>query len=189
MNTAVDVGLRRAVQRRGLIPHPPAVGGIASWTRTTAVGPITRCVRDAAIYLDVTAGYDGSDPDSNVHVVKSSSSLRSSDPRSGGRVGGGSGGFESAVVDALSAGRHGGRSLRVTFMRQLLVGLEGTCYQSVKIVRVAVQSEWRCSQSGGAVRGVVQSECIVQSKWRAVQSKWSRMLKKQNVARLRCSLS
>ena len=165
MNTAVDVGLRRAVQRRGLIPHPPAVGGIASWTRTTAVGPITRCVRDAAIYLDVTAGYDGSDPDSNVHVVKSSSSLRSSDPRSGGRVGGGSGGFESAVVDALSAGRHGGRSLRVTFMRQLLVGLEGT-FNVIKVFKskLYLQAEWwcsqsvLCSQSGGAVRVAVQSE-------------------------------
>ena len=47
----------RCVQpTRGLIPFAPRKGGVQSWLRTSVVGPITRCTRDAAIYLDVTVG-------------------------------------------------------------------------------------------------------------------------------------
>merc|ERR1719277_1946217 len=49
---------------RGLIPLATPPGGLEPWLRTAVVGPTTRCVRDAAIYLDVTAGYDSRDPDS-----------------------------------------------------------------------------------------------------------------------------
>jgi Asp-tRNA(Asn)/Glu-tRNA(Gln) amidotransferase A subunit family amidase len=42
---------------RGLIPIQTAEGGVQSWLRTTVMGPITRCTRDAAIYLDFTAGW------------------------------------------------------------------------------------------------------------------------------------
>eukprot|EP00037_Helgoeca_nana_P015825 m.148322 g.148322 ORF g.148322 m.148322 type:complete len:516 (-) comp23196_c0_seq2:111-1658(-) len=51
---------------RGLIPIQTAEGGVQSWLRTTVMGPITRCTRDAAIYLDFTAGYHADDPDSVV---------------------------------------------------------------------------------------------------------------------------
>mmetsp|Transcript_86758 Transcript_86758/g.246040 ORF Transcript_86758/g.246040 Transcript_86758/m.246040 type:complete len:517 (-) Transcript_86758:31-1581(-) len=51
---------------RGLIPFETPPGGVAPWLRHSVVGPTVRCVRDAAIYLDVTAGYDARDPDSAV---------------------------------------------------------------------------------------------------------------------------
>lgn len=52
---------------RGLIPQQIPVDGIAPWLRHAVVGPTTRCVRDAAIYLDTTVGYDSRDPDSAVN--------------------------------------------------------------------------------------------------------------------------
>ena len=54
---------------RGLIPFPPKRGGVASWLRTSVMGPITRSVVDAAIYLDHTAGYHAEDPDSAVPTL------------------------------------------------------------------------------------------------------------------------
>jgi aspartyl-tRNA(Asn)/glutamyl-tRNA(Gln) amidotransferase subunit A len=40
---------------------------LTDWVLTTVPGPLTRTVRDAALYLDVTAGYHPSDPDSLPH--------------------------------------------------------------------------------------------------------------------------
>ena len=51
---------------RGRIPASPMLG-LMDWTRTLAVGPLTRTVRDAAMYLDASVGYHPSDPDSLPH--------------------------------------------------------------------------------------------------------------------------
>jgi len=53
---------------RGLIPRVTPKGGVQTWLRHTVEGPITRCALDAAILMDVVAGYDPRDPDSMVHV-------------------------------------------------------------------------------------------------------------------------
>lgn len=41
--------------------------GMQQWVDFAVVGPITRTVRDAALYLDATAGYDPADPSSLPH--------------------------------------------------------------------------------------------------------------------------
>ena len=47
----------------GRIPTGPTLG-MQRWMDTVCYGPLTRTVEDAALYLDVTAGYHPSDPDS-----------------------------------------------------------------------------------------------------------------------------
>ncbi|MGD0075664.1 MAG: amidase [Candidatus Binataceae bacterium] len=51
---------------RGRIPLSPMLG-IAGWTDTLVVGPLTRTVRDAAMYVDAAVGYDPSDYESLPH--------------------------------------------------------------------------------------------------------------------------
>ncbi|HVC30567.1 MAG TPA: amidase family protein [Steroidobacteraceae bacterium] len=46
----------------GLVPVTP--GEMLPWTDTSCYGPLTRTVRDAALYLDQVAGYDAADPTS-----------------------------------------------------------------------------------------------------------------------------
>lgn len=108
-------------------------------------GPTTRCVRDAAIYLDATAGYDGRDPDSIVHAAASwiPSSISTATSSSNNNL---IARFEAAVMNAI--GRNAAEQppsipsasiaaaaaappsttptrapLRVLFMRQLIDGL------------------------------------------------------------------
>ena len=51
---------------QGLIPARPRLG-MTQWVDFAVVGPITRTVRDAALYLDATVGYHPSDPASLPH--------------------------------------------------------------------------------------------------------------------------
>lgn len=51
---------------QGLIPIGPRLG-MTQWVDFAAVGPITRTVRDAALYLDAVVGYHPSDPSSLPH--------------------------------------------------------------------------------------------------------------------------
>ncbi len=53
----------------GLVPIAPRTP--LSWIDTTAYGPLTRTVRDAALYLDQVAGYHPLDPNSFPGVVPS----------------------------------------------------------------------------------------------------------------------
>jgi aspartyl-tRNA(Asn)/glutamyl-tRNA(Gln) amidotransferase subunit A len=48
----------------GRIPIGPAALGMLHWVDTVCYGPLTRTVEDAALFLDVTAGYDPADPTS-----------------------------------------------------------------------------------------------------------------------------
>jgi len=48
----------------GRIPHGPEPLGMTTWVDTACYGPLTRTVEDAALFLDVTAGYDACDPTS-----------------------------------------------------------------------------------------------------------------------------
>jgi aspartyl-tRNA(Asn)/glutamyl-tRNA(Gln) amidotransferase subunit A len=48
----------------GRIPHGPEPLGMIRWVDTVCYGPLTRTVEDAALFLDVTAGYDPHDPTS-----------------------------------------------------------------------------------------------------------------------------
>jgi aspartyl-tRNA(Asn)/glutamyl-tRNA(Gln) amidotransferase subunit A len=50
----------------GRIPEDPTLKMI-SWNDTAVVGPLTRTVRDAAMYLDATVGYHPADPNSLPH--------------------------------------------------------------------------------------------------------------------------
>jgi Asp-tRNA(Asn)/Glu-tRNA(Gln) amidotransferase A subunit family amidase len=50
----------------GRIPSNPMLG-MQSFTDTAVLGPLSRSVRDAAIFLDVCCGYDPVDPDSLPH--------------------------------------------------------------------------------------------------------------------------
>jgi aspartyl-tRNA(Asn)/glutamyl-tRNA(Gln) amidotransferase subunit A len=50
----------------GRIPSDPTLGMIP-WNDTAVLGPLTRTVRDAALYLDATVGYHPADPDSLPH--------------------------------------------------------------------------------------------------------------------------
>ena len=50
----------------GRIPSDATLG-MLQWNDTAVVGPLTRTVRDAAIYLDAVVGYHPSDPDSLPH--------------------------------------------------------------------------------------------------------------------------
>jgi aspartyl-tRNA(Asn)/glutamyl-tRNA(Gln) amidotransferase subunit A len=50
----------------GRIPSDPTLKMI-SWNDTSVLGPLTRTVRDAAMYLDATVGYHPADPDSLPH--------------------------------------------------------------------------------------------------------------------------
>ena len=50
----------------GRIPHDPMLG-MQAWEDTSVVGPLTRTVRDAAVYLDAVVGYHPVDPDSLPH--------------------------------------------------------------------------------------------------------------------------
>jgi aspartyl-tRNA(Asn)/glutamyl-tRNA(Gln) amidotransferase subunit A len=50
----------------GRIPHDPMLG-MQGWEDTSVVGPLTRTVRDAAIYMDAVVGYHAADPDSLPH--------------------------------------------------------------------------------------------------------------------------
>ncbi len=47
----------------GRIPVSPVLG-MQRWIDTVHYGPLTRSIEDAALYMDVTAGYDPCDPDS-----------------------------------------------------------------------------------------------------------------------------
>jgi aspartyl-tRNA(Asn)/glutamyl-tRNA(Gln) amidotransferase subunit A len=51
---------------QGRIPSLPRLG-MTPWTRTCVPSPLTRTVRDAAMYMDATVGYHPSDPDSLPH--------------------------------------------------------------------------------------------------------------------------
>jgi aspartyl-tRNA(Asn)/glutamyl-tRNA(Gln) amidotransferase subunit A len=51
---------------QGLIPARARLG-MTQWADFAVVGPITRTVRDAALYLDATVGYHPSDPSSLPH--------------------------------------------------------------------------------------------------------------------------
>jgi Asp-tRNA(Asn)/Glu-tRNA(Gln) amidotransferase A subunit family amidase len=51
---------------QGLIPLGARLG-MQQWVDFAVVGPITRTVRDAALYLDATVGYDPADPSSLPH--------------------------------------------------------------------------------------------------------------------------
>lgn len=51
---------------QGRIPLDARLG-MQQWVDFAVVGPITRTVRDAALYLDATAGYDPADPSSLPH--------------------------------------------------------------------------------------------------------------------------
>lgn len=51
---------------KGRIPLEPSLG-MLEWNDTSVVGPLTRTVRDAAIYLDAAVGYHAADPDSLPH--------------------------------------------------------------------------------------------------------------------------
>ena len=76
---------------RGLIPtvwRPTEHGDMETWIRHVEDGPITRCVRDAAIYLDATVGYDGRD-----HVSHPFTSVKTNR-------------YEAAVVSALHPHPH-----------------------------------------------------------------------------------
>jgi aspartyl-tRNA(Asn)/glutamyl-tRNA(Gln) amidotransferase subunit A len=53
----------------GTIPITP--GDMLPWMDTSCFGPIARTVRDAALYLDVTAGYHPADPTSLPRVLYS----------------------------------------------------------------------------------------------------------------------
>src|SRR2546422_2089092 len=46
----------------GRVPRGPFA--FRDWIDTSVYGPLTRCVRDAALFLDVVAGYEPHDPDS-----------------------------------------------------------------------------------------------------------------------------
>jgi Asp-tRNA(Asn)/Glu-tRNA(Gln) amidotransferase A subunit family amidase len=48
---------------QGRIPMGPRLG-LTQWVDLATLGPITRTVRDAALFLDAAAGYDPSDPSS-----------------------------------------------------------------------------------------------------------------------------
>lgn len=88
---------------RGLIPRPTAKGGVQNWMRQTVEGPTTRCALDAAMYMDVTAGYDARDPDSILHF-------------------GGSPAYEAAVLATLACpAAH--VPLRIGFAEELISGL------------------------------------------------------------------
>jgi aspartyl-tRNA(Asn)/glutamyl-tRNA(Gln) amidotransferase subunit A len=50
----------------GRIPSDPMLRMIP-WNDTSVLGPLTRTVRDAALYLDATVGYHPADPDSLPH--------------------------------------------------------------------------------------------------------------------------
>ncbi len=52
-------GLKPSHGRTPIAPRP-----MPSWLSISCYGPLTRCVRDAAIYLDVVAGPDARDPES-----------------------------------------------------------------------------------------------------------------------------
>ena len=51
---------------QGLIPAGPRLG-MTQWVDFAVVGPITRTVRDAALYLDAVVGYHPSDSGSLPH--------------------------------------------------------------------------------------------------------------------------
>jgi amidase len=78
------VGLRPTVplvSRFGMLPARPT---------SDTLGPITRTVRDAAIVLDVIAGYDPNDPitaDAVGHIPSSYTTLLSNDGLRGARIG------------------------------------------------------------------------------------------------------
>jgi len=50
----------------GRIPHDPTLG-MQGWEDASVVGPLTRTVRDAAMYMDAVVGYHPADPDSLPH--------------------------------------------------------------------------------------------------------------------------
>jgi len=50
----------------GRIPHDPMLE-MQGWEDTSVLGPLTRTVRDAAMYMDAAAGYHAVDPDSLPH--------------------------------------------------------------------------------------------------------------------------
>ena len=50
----------------GRIPYDPVLG-MQGWEDASVVGPLTRTVRDAAMYMDAVVGYHALDPDSRPH--------------------------------------------------------------------------------------------------------------------------
>src|SRR5712671_1514455 len=51
---------------KGRIPHDATLG-MLQWNDTAVYGPLTRTVRDAALYMDAVVGYHPADPDSVPH--------------------------------------------------------------------------------------------------------------------------
>ncbi len=51
---------------KGRIPHDASLG-MHGWNDTSVLGPLTRTVRDAAMYMDAVVGYHAADPDSLPH--------------------------------------------------------------------------------------------------------------------------
>lgn len=63
---ACYVGCYGLKPTKGRIPHDPMLG-MQQWNDTAVYGPLTRTVRDAAIYMDAVVGYHPIDPDSVPH--------------------------------------------------------------------------------------------------------------------------
>ena len=63
---ACYVGCYGLKPTKGRIPHGATLG-MDQWNDTSVFGPLTRTVRDAAMYMDAVVGYHASDPDSVPH--------------------------------------------------------------------------------------------------------------------------
>jgi len=66
----------------GRVPVDAGISGMQHWVDTVHYGPITRTVEDAALYLDVVAGYDPCDPTSLPKPAGSYAAALANDPGS-----------------------------------------------------------------------------------------------------------
>jgi aspartyl-tRNA(Asn)/glutamyl-tRNA(Gln) amidotransferase subunit A len=63
---ACYVGCYGLKPTKGRIPHEATLG-MLGWNDTSVLGPLTRTVRDAAMFMDAVVGYHPADPDSLPH--------------------------------------------------------------------------------------------------------------------------